>query len=163
MEGTVQNSAYLEGIVQNEANLEGIVQNEGQLEGTVQNEGSLAGTVQNEGKVEGTVQTERKLNGILATSGRMIGAIGAISGKDGKSAYEIAVEYGFEGTEEEWLESLKGTDGSVIYTEGSNISIVDNVISVITADAPEQDNTKPITSAAVHTQIGNIQVLLETI
>ena len=32
-------------------------------------------------------------------------------GKDGKSAYEIAQENGFEGTEAEWLESLKGEDG----------------------------------------------------
>ena len=32
-------------------------------------------------------------------------------GKDGKSAYEIAVEYGFVGTEAEWLKSLKGVDG----------------------------------------------------
>ena len=32
-------------------------------------------------------------------------------GKDGKSAYEIAVEHGFIGTEVEWLESLKGVDG----------------------------------------------------
>lgn len=32
-------------------------------------------------------------------------------GIQGKSAYEIAVENGFEGTEEEWLESLKGKDG----------------------------------------------------
>ena len=32
-------------------------------------------------------------------------------GKDGKSAYEIAVENGFVGTEIEWLESLKGLDG----------------------------------------------------
>lgn len=32
-------------------------------------------------------------------------------GKDGKSAFEIAVEYGFVGTEAEWLESLKGVDG----------------------------------------------------
>lgn len=32
-------------------------------------------------------------------------------GADGKSAYEIAVEHGFEGTEEEWLESLKGEKG----------------------------------------------------
>lgn len=30
----------------------------------------------------------------------------------GKSAYEIAVEYGFIGTELEWLESLKGQTGS---------------------------------------------------
>ena len=32
-------------------------------------------------------------------------------GKDGKSAYEIAIEHGFVGTETEWLESLKGVDG----------------------------------------------------
>ena len=32
-------------------------------------------------------------------------------GKPGKSAYEIAVDNGFEGTEQEWLDSLKGADG----------------------------------------------------
>ncbi len=36
----------------------------------------------------------------------------SLKGKDsGKSAYEIAVEYGYKGTETEWLESLKGQDG----------------------------------------------------
>lgn len=33
-------------------------------------------------------------------------------GFDGKSAYQIALDNGFEGTEEEWLESLKGEPGS---------------------------------------------------
>ena len=33
------------------------------------------------------------------------------NGQDGKSAYDIAVEQGFQGTEAEWLESLKGQDG----------------------------------------------------
>lgn len=32
---------------------------------------------------------------------------GNFNGRDGKSAYELAVENGFEGTEEEWLESLR--------------------------------------------------------
>lgn len=32
-------------------------------------------------------------------------------GADGKSAYDIAVEEGFEGTVQEWLESLKGPKG----------------------------------------------------
>ena len=32
-------------------------------------------------------------------------------GKDGKSAFEIAVEHGFVGTEAEWLKNLKGVDG----------------------------------------------------
>ena len=35
----------------------------------------------------------------------------AEQGIDGKSAYEIAVEHGFVGTEEQWLASLQGVDG----------------------------------------------------
>jgi len=34
------------------------------------------------------------------------------SGTDGKSAYQSAVDSGFEGSEEEWLESLKGEQGA---------------------------------------------------
>ena len=36
---------------------------------------------------------------------------GGGAGADGKSAYEIAVEQGFEGDVNEWLESLKGERG----------------------------------------------------
>lgn len=36
---------------------------------------------------------------------------GALQGKDGKSAYEIAVSHGFSGTEEQWLSSLIGKTG----------------------------------------------------
>ncbi|WP_036256500.1 lipoprotein, partial [Mesoplasma syrphidae] len=35
--------------------------------------------------------------------------------KDGESAYQIAVRNGFEGTEEEWLESLIGKEGKSAY------------------------------------------------
>ena len=35
-----------------------------------------------------------------------------LPGKDGKSAYEVAVEHGFVGTVDEWLESLHGQNGS---------------------------------------------------
>lgn len=34
-----------------------------------------------------------------------------VAGQRGKSAYEVAVDNGFTGTEQEWLESLKGKDG----------------------------------------------------
>ena len=47
---------------------------------------------------------------------------------------------------------------------GANLKITkDGVLTVDTADAVEQDNTKPVTSAAVHTEIGNIEVLLAAI
>ena len=39
------------------------------------------------------------------------GELGGGTGTSGKSAYEIAVDNGFVGTETEWLESLKGSDG----------------------------------------------------
>lgn len=35
-------------------------------------------------------------------------------GKDGLSAYEVALKNGFEGSEEEWLNSLKGYDDTEI-------------------------------------------------
>ena len=47
---------------------------------------------------------------------------------------------------------------------GENLKITkEGVLSVDTADNAEEDNTRPITSAAVHTQLGNIEVLLGTI
>ena len=49
-------------------------------------------------------------DGTLLFNGNEIGS--STSTTAGKSAYEIAQENGFEGTESEWLESLKGRDGT---------------------------------------------------
>lgn len=38
-------------------------------------------------------------------------ASGDFRGQDGKSAYQLAVDAGFDGTETQWLESLKGAPG----------------------------------------------------
>ena len=47
---------------------------------------------------------------------------------------------------------------------GDNLSITpDGVLSVMTTNNAEIDNTKPITSAGAFTIIGNIDVLLKTI
>lgn len=56
----------------------------------------------------------QKLKGIPGTQGRQ--------GEDGKSAYEIAKEHGFTGTEAEWLESLKGTGGDKHYVHKQETS-----------------------------------------
>lgn len=50
----------------------------------------------------------------IVTYALLNGKINKMTGVDtiqGKSAYQIAVEAGFEGTEEEWLASLEGEDG----------------------------------------------------
>lgn len=44
-----------------------------------------------------------------------IGSDPGADGKDGKSAYELAVDSGFSGTLVEWLKSLKGKDGESVY------------------------------------------------
>lgn len=44
-------------------------------------------------------------------AGTMEEWLDSLKGKDGLSAYEIAVKLGFEGTESEWLASLKGEPG----------------------------------------------------
>ena len=43
---------------------------------------------------------------------------------NGKSAYEIAVSLGYQGTESEWVNSLKGTDGKEIEISTNYDSIV---------------------------------------
>lgn len=47
---------------------------------------------------------------------------------------------------------------------GKNLSITkDGLLSVDTTNNAEEDNTKPMTSAGVYIQLGNINVLLEKI
>lgn len=54
--------------------------------------------------------------------------------------------------------------GGFPYQLGSSLKVVGvNTLEVNTADAPEADNTLPITAAAVHTTVGNIDALLQTI
>ena len=61
--------------------------------------------------------TKEDLDKISSSSGK--------SGKDGKSAYEIAVDHGFVGSEEDWLQSLHGKGGT-----GGSGSSGDNSLSI---------------------------------
>ncbi len=49
------------------------------------------------------------------------------------------------------------------YIIGDGLKLEGRRLSVDTATTVDEDNTKPITSAAVFTEIGNINALLETI
>ena len=59
-------------------------------------------------------------------------------------------------------EARKGEDAYKIGA-GLKLDAKTHTLAVDTADAVERDNTKPVTSAAVHTEIGNIEVLLAAI
>lgn len=89
-------------------------------------EGYVSGSAENNGAVP--IQ-------ILGLS--ELSAGGGGSGKDGDSAYEIAVKNGFEGTEEQWLDSLKGEPGKTpvkgtdYFTEADKAEMVDAVIAAL--------------------------------
>lgn len=63
-----------------------------------------------------------------------------LDGEDGLSAYELAVEAGFVGSEQEWLDSLKGEDADVDLSNYAIKEEIPDVSQFITlADIPEQD------------------------
>lgn len=53
--------------------------------------------------------------------------------------------------------------GKPFDTLGSGLKVTGRALEVDTADEVEQDNTKPITAAAVYAEVGNINALLATI
>ena len=95
------------------------------------------------------------------------GTITTVPGiSDGASAYWIAVQNGFEGTVEEWLESLKGEPGSgggFAYEIGHGLKVEDNKLMVDSVDNFDRDNTLPASAALVQTTVGNIEEILKTI
>lgn len=74
--------------------------------------------------------------------------LNALDGDIGKVIEEYLQEHPVEGMKFETDETLALENG---------------ILSVNTADKVEQDNTLPITSAAVHVTVGNIETLLGTI
>lgn len=56
--------------------------------------------------------TKEQLTNTVGQIKEYVDSKAGTSGSAGKSAYEIAVDNGFVGTETEWLESLKGSDGT---------------------------------------------------
>lgn len=67
-----------------------------------------------------------------------VGIRNGTDGNDGKSAYEIAIQNGYTGTEKEWLASLKGTDG----TTTVQTTKIDKTCTFLTTD---WSNTVPYT------------------
>jgi hypothetical protein len=71
--------------------------------------------------------------------------------EDGKSAYELAVEHGFEGSEEEWLESLKGKDGKTpekgidYFTESDKQEIAEQAAELVDCNIKPTAKTDSMT------------------
>lgn len=66
----------------------------------------------------------RKITTVFALIFVLFASLALVSCSNGKSAYEIAVENGFIGTEEEWLQSLVGANGAD-GSDAENLSIIE--------------------------------------
>ncbi len=56
-----------------------------------------------------------------------------------------------------------GSGGGVAFRPGNALELKGGTLNVLTTDEAEEDNTLPITSAGVHTIVGNIGAILDTI
>ena len=61
-----------------------------------------------------------------------------------------------------WVNQGGGESGTA-FTTDDTLVLENGVLRVNTVDKAEEDNTLPITSAAVYVEIGNIDALLSTI
>lgn len=78
-------------------------------------------------------------------------------GADGKSAYQIALDNGFEGTEQEWLDSLKSTEVEVDLSNYYTKTEVDEVISNVDVNVDLSDYaTKDYVIEEINTKINDL-------
>ena len=94
------------------------------------------------------------LRGRISSSGSMSGTLNGLERIVGYSAYQVAVINGFEGTEEEWLASLKGKDGTTpekgvdYWTEAEQQEIVDATKAANDAASRAEASTSAANTAA---------------
>lgn len=85
--------------------------------------------------------TSKKLMGTLSSGNSLHGGVGTVFAKDGKSAYEVALANGFDGTETEWLESLqgdKGDKGDAYFITDLDKQEIADMVSAIVSDVPSK-------------------------
>lgn len=75
---------------------------------------------------------------------------------------KVSMQYGRASAARNETATIRGV-ASVSFETDATLRFVDGVLGVNTASAVEQDNTLPVTSDAVYTEIGNINALLATI
>ena len=97
-------------------------------------------------KLTGVITSTRSLSGSLSSESALSGSL-TVPQSQGSSTLSPATS---------------DTLGGIIV--GDDLSITEEGrLSVLKASAVEEDNTRPITAAAVYTEIGNINALLGTI
>lgn len=95
------------------------------------------------------------------------GILSWVGSKSDMPAIGDTVNLKYNPTDEELQEIAQKVIDSgevgVNFKTDKTLTLNDGILSVNTADDVEKDNTLPITSSAVYTTVGNIEILLQTI
>lgn len=85
--------------------------------------------------------------------------------KNGITTISIKTDTGSRSTHTSAGSASGGSSGGggITFTTDKTLTLKDGVLSVNTANIVEADNTLPVTSAAVQVEVGNIDVLLQSI
>lgn len=131
-----------------------------------------SGTFTDAGEIKGpsgrgiksvTINSEGHLLVVYSDSDEAVD-VGLVKGANGKSAYEIAKEKGYDGSEVEWLNSLKGQDGRSILDVQWKSSTKGNESAIAgakdTYEISYSDNTKTTFNVTNGTDVSNIVVTL---
>lgn len=85
----------------------------------------------------------------LGYQGTLTDWVNTLKGKEGKSAYELAVDLGYQDTIDDWISSLKGKDGLTPYTGDNGNWFIGNEDTGILADAEKAVEKKIVASTAI--------------
>lgn len=97
----------------------------------------LRGSIGSGVALQGGVSNGATLTGKAAEKSSIVGAVSNPEKIYGKSAYEVAVQNGFVGTEAEWLASLKGDPGETpqrgvdYYTETDKLDLINSILDML--------------------------------
>ena len=135
MSSIQKNRANLSGEVTSKEKLQAVVTPRESLHATITAQNTIQGEITTGGSIQAKIVPQKSLQAEIS-SGSVLQ--GTMSKPQTVLVYELAID-----------ETLKLNEKGAL--------------GVNTATDIEQDNTLPITAAAVHTAVGNIEVLLSTI
>jgi len=149
---------YLKGQLSSPNILQGTLPDQGSLSGELAETSALTGQLSDVTPLTATLSEPGELDGVVGTVGMLRATLAnmeSLSGSlsndvlRGMSAYEVAVAAGFVGTEEEWLESLKGekieirNNGGVLEWKYENDLVWQTLVDLTTVNDYELLMNKP--------------------